>query len=209
MEEKLICKNLFYKYNNDSEYILENINIEINTGITALIGKSGSGKTTFSKLLLGILKPTKGELINSYLDMGYLPQNNLLLQHLTVKENISLPLKIKKQKDIKQSELDKIIKLFEVEKLVNKYPHELSGGQKSRVAFLRAYLMSSKFIILDEPFAALDYEIKEKLLKWMRGISQEMNLKILFITHNLEDANKYADNTLEVKSKSIQKKRII
>lgn len=194
---------------NTSGKILENINIHINDGdFFVLVGPSGSGKTTTLKLLNRLIKQTSGDIffqgknLANYnkrelrLNTGYVLQQISLFPNLTVEENISLIPEMKKinKKTIK----DKTLKLLEKvgldpTKYLNKYPHELSGGEKQRVGILRAIIANPKILLMDEPFSALDPLSKSQLQDLIKKLHTEYNMTTIFVTHDINEALKLGD----------------
>lgn len=194
---------------NTSGKILENINIHINDGdFFILVGPSGSGKTTTLKLLNRLIKQTSGDIffqgknIIEYnkrelrLNTGYVLQQISLFPNLTVEENISL---IPEMKKINKNVIkDKTLKLLEKVgleplKYLNKYPHELSGGEKQRVGILRAIIANPKILLMDEPFSALDPLSKSQLQDLIKKLHTEYNMTTLFVTHDINEALKLGD----------------
>lgn len=196
---KLEISNLEYSY--DEHRVLENINVRILEGeFVMVVGKSGSGKTTLLKIIADLIKDYQGTFISDF-KIGYMPQNNLLLNYMTVRKNIELPLELSGNA-IEESEKTKIYKLFGLDLLLDKFPRDISGGEQSRAALLRSYFMSQDLILLDEPFSALDWETKEELLSWLKTLKDELKLTLILVTHDLEDA-KYADRIFSIENQTV------
>ena len=120
---------------------------------------------------------------------GYMPQKDLLLPWRTIIDNVILPLEISKQnKQSKLSEIRKWLSRFGLADYEKAYPHELSGGMKQRVAFLRTILTGKDLLLLDEPFGALDALTKRIMHSWLLELWGELQKTVLFITHDLEEA---------------------
>ncbi len=184
-------KNLNYKYDNNE--VLNNINLEIQEGdVVSIIGESGCGKSTLLKLLLKSIYPDKGEIIlnkNEKELFAYMPQGDLLMPWYNTIENAGIPLKInKKSKDEIRSEVSKYLKEFNLEGIEEKYPNELSGGMKQRVAFLRTILCNKEVFLLDEPFGALDMITKANMYEWLIGLYDKYYKTMIFITHDIDEA---------------------
>jgi len=192
----ITIKNLTFKYGN--EIILDNINLEIKKGdYIALIGPNGGGKTTLIKLILGLLKPTSGEIILKTKKIGYVPQYT----------NFSLDIPIRVIDVILQGRLSKFkffynkkdrkiaqekLKLVNMEKFANKKISDLSGGQRQRVLIARALVSEPEILILDEPTSAIDIKGQKEIYK----ILKELDITKIIISHDinilLEGVNKVA-----------------
>lgn len=200
-------KSFKFQYNQikiDKNILIENVNINLEEGsFSTIIGKSGAGKSTLIKTILN------DEIINSKYSIGYMPQNEFTFNYMNLWENLLFVLKLKNKEkkistnDIKQ--LEDLLKKFDLFQFKDLYPHQLSGGIKSRVAILRAYLIGEEIIILDEPLSNLDWIIKQDIIKWLQKIKKELNLTILMISHDLDDALKLSDNIYILKRRRIFK----
>ena len=157
-------------------------------------------------MISGILEPTDGEIklnncSNRLGKIAYMQQKDLLLPWLTVKENVMLPLKINKNNSINNFNdmLDKA-KILGIEKYLELFPHELSGGLKQRVSLLRSILQNSEFILLDEPFASLDAITRLELYSWIEKINKHINKSIILVTHDIEEAIFLSDHVIIMSS---------
>ena len=172
MKNILEVKNLSYSFGNNP--ILKDINIHVNENeIVAIVGSSGVGKSTLFNL---------GK-------VAYLLQKDLLFEHKTIINNVILPLiiaKVNKKKALEEG--NKILKQFNLDRYANKYPQQLSGGMRQRVALIRTYMFKRKIFLLDEAFSALDAITKKELHKWYLDLKKEFNLTTLLITHDIEEA---------------------
>ncbi|GAA0860549.1 ABC transporter ATP-binding protein [Clostridium nitritogenes] len=201
-------KNVSKKLGNRT--ILDNISLTIESGsLVVLIGSSGCGKTTTLKLINKLITPTSGEIfiddkplskentINLRRKIGYVIQNTGLFPHLTIKENIELIPRLKKEKSIKDIEKTTIDLLNMVglnpETYLNKYPSELSGGQQQRVGVARAFATDAEIILMDEPFSALDPITRTSLQEELFSLQEELKKTIIFVTHDMDEALKIAD----------------
>ena len=193
MKNILEVKNLSYSFGNNP--ILKNINIHVNENeMVAIVGSSGVGKSTLFNLIAGVLKKQTGEIaINGSDDyigkVAYMLQKDLLFEHKTIINNVILPLiiaKVNKKKALEEG--NKILKQFNLDKYANKYPQQLSGGMRQRVALIRTYMFKRKIFLLDEAFSALDAITKKELHKWYLDLKKEFNLTTLLITHDIEEA---------------------
>ena len=193
MKNILEVKNLSYSFGNNP--ILKDINIHVNENeIVAIVGSSGVGKSTLFNLIAGVLKKQTGEItINGSDDyigkVAYMLQKDLLFEHKTIINNVILPLiiaKVNKKKALEEG--NKILKQFNLDKYANKYPQQLSGGMRQRVALIRTYMFKRKIFLLDEAFSALDAITKKELHKWYLDLKKGFNLTTLLITHDIEEA---------------------
>lgn len=187
------------------------ITLQLNSAqgrVLALFGPSGSGKTTTINCIAGIIDPDSGyiavaeqvlfdsknaiNLKSVKRQIGYLPQNYGLFPHLTVEQNIAFGLfawdKAKTKKRVAE-----LIQLIQLQGLEKRYPRQLSGGQQQRVALARALAPNPKLLLLDEPFSALDSNIRQELRMNLSKISRDLQLPAVFITHDLEEAFIMAD----------------
>ena len=193
MKNILDIKNLSYSFGNNP--ILKDINIHVNKNeMVAIVGSSGVGKSTLFNLIAGVLKKQVGEItINGSEDyigkVAYMLQKDLLFEHKTIIDNVILPLiiaKVNKKEALEEG--NKILKQFNLDKYANKYPQQLSGGMRQRVALIRTYMFKRKIFLLDEAFSALDAITKKELHKWYLDLKKEFNLTTLLITHDIEEA---------------------
>jgi len=195
----LEIKDLYHSY---SEHALsiENINLEIGSGDrVSILGPSGCGKSTLLRLIAGLEKPDQGEIrINDIKvsdnenlippekrNIGLVVQEKALFPHLSVFENICFGIKKNKDKGLIASEL---LNLLKIDNLKNKYPHEISGGEQQRVALARSLAPKPNFLMLDEPFSALDEDLKETLYKDISQVFLDMSCAILLVTHDRNEA---------------------
>ena len=193
MKNILDIKNLSYSFGNNP--ILKDINIHVNENeMVAIVGSSGVGKSTLFNLIAGVLKKQTGKItINGSEDyigkVAYMLQKDLLFEHKTIIDNVILPLIIAKfDKKEALEEGNKILKQFNLDKYAHKYPQQLSGGMRQRVALIRTYMFKKNIFLLDEAFSALDAITKKELHKWYLDLKKEFNLTTLLITHDIEEA---------------------
>lgn len=206
----LELKNIYKIYQNTP--ILEDVSLELNKNeMVCLLGRSGSGKTTLFNIAAGLLEPESGKVFINGLDVtgevghvGYMLQKDLLLNHMTIEENLALPKIIAETKNKKLfsdkgkkaeaiKEAVSYFKLFGIENTEKLYPYQLSGGMRQRASLLRTYMSKKDIVLLDEPFSALDEINKNILYNWYLNISKELNLSTLFITHSIDEAIYLAD----------------
>ncbi|MDX1958900.1 MAG: sulfate/molybdate ABC transporter ATP-binding protein [Leptospiraceae bacterium] len=187
---------------------LEDINFEIGAGeLIALLGPSGSGKTTLLRIIAGIEFADEGELVYGTgittktplkdRNIGFVFQHYALFRHMTVAENIGFSLKMKgEKKEIIKERVDELLKLVQLDGLHKRYPSELSGGQKQRVALARALASRPRVLLLDEPFGALDANVRKDLRKWLRNLHKEIKVTTIMVTHDQEEAFEVADRVV-------------
>lgn len=177
--------------------IIKDVSIKLNEGeIVSFLGVSGGGKTTLFNVLSGLLLPDEGkvfldgeEITGKAGKISYMLQKDLLLAHYTVLDNACLPLVIKgMNKKEARAKAAGYLSSFGLDGTEKKYPHQLSGGMRQRVAFLRTYLSSDKVALLDEPFSALDNITKSAIHGWYLSIMKEIKLSTLFVTHDIDEA---------------------
>jgi lipoprotein-releasing system ATP-binding protein len=202
--------NLSHYYNRD--LALENINLEIKKGeFVSIIGESGSGKSTLLSVLSTLLKPTNGEIIYEDINykniknidnfrranIGFIFQFHYLINYLSVKENINLA-----NEKASKEEIFQLLKLLNIENLIDKYPNEISGGQRQRVAIARAIINNPKVIFADEPTGNLDSKNSLNVFELFKTLANK-GTTIIVATHDKNLALK-ADITYEVKDGKLQ-----
>jgi ABC-type nitrate/sulfonate/bicarbonate transport system ATPase subunit len=181
-----------FRYKEQSSWLLKHVSFEVESGSSvSLLGPSGSGKSTLFYLLGGMYTPDDGEirLDNSPLSksglVGYMPQDSSLFPWMTVKENILLGYKLGNKK--KTFSLGNWLDRAGLAEIADSYPHQLSGGMKQRVSFLRVLAGGHSLICLDEPFASLDALTRSKMQKWLASL-MNADQTLLLITHQIEEA---------------------
>ena len=191
---------------------LHDVSLDIRSGeLIALLGPSGSGKTTLLRLIAGLERPTKGAIFFGDEDasqksiqernVGFVFQHYALFRHMTVVDNIGFGLKVRhgdarpSSQEIRRraSELLDLVQLSGLEK---RYPAQLSGGQRQRVALARAMAIEPKVLLLDEPFGALDAQVRRELRRWLREIHDATGHTTVFVTHDQEEALELADRVV-------------
>ncbi|MBP1971509.1 ABC-type nitrate/sulfonate/bicarbonate transport system ATPase subunit [Virgibacillus natechei] len=186
--------------------ILDSLSFDVADGeFVSLIGPSGSGKSTLFSLIGGLLAPDSGDIwmneeriTNKSGTISYMPQQPSLFPWRTIMQNVLLGQELNGQK-----ETDRAMEMLEKAGLgdvTHAYPHELSGGMKQRVAFIRALLSPQAFMCLDEPFSALDDFTRMDMQKWLLTTWEENQQSVLFITHNIEEALFLSDKIIILSS---------
>ena len=202
----LLIKDISKTYNNGFQ-ALEQISLEIQKGeLVALLGLSGSGKTTLLRIIAGLETPTTGSLLldgDNFTktavkdrNFGFVFQNYALFEHMTVAQNIAFGLTVKKPKPSKDEinrTITKLLEMLEIEHLSDRFPSQLSGGQQQRVAMGRALAINPKLLLLDEPFSALDVQIRTALRQSTRDLQKKLNIATILVTHDQDEAFAVAD----------------
>lgn len=180
-------KNLCYSYSGSKPYILNNLNLLVDDGeYISIIGDNGCGKSTLIKLILKLLKPSKGEIKNSHLRIGYVPQkrDDVNLQFpITVYEMLDCYRKVLKVKD--KNIVNKSLEMVNMINYKNSLMEELSGGQCQKIFIARALIGNPSLIILDEPSTGIDVKSQGEIYGIIKEINKNDNITIISVEHNL------------------------
>ena len=194
----IVLKKISKSYNGST--ILKNLNLKINTGeFHVLLGPNGSGKTTLLSVIAGLTKQDEGNILIRNRNVSSLPpekrkigfvfQDNALFPHLTVFDNVAYGLRVRKVKKNRiNRKVDYYLSKVRLEKEKNKFPHALSGGEKQRVALIRALVTDPEILLLDEPMSSLDVLTKETIVNELKSIQQEIGMTTVYVTHNQDEA---------------------
>ena len=184
---KLVNVSKFYTVEKETIKVLDGIDLEIPANkITIILGRSGCGKTTLLRLVSGLETFEQGEILGSEGNKNaYVFQEDRLMPWLNVKKNITFGIH---KKDIDDAKVEKIIQTVGLDKFSNAYPRQLSGGMKQRVSIARAFAYNPDFIMMDEPFSALDFFTREQMQNELLRINKTLNCSILFVTHSIDEA---------------------
>jgi len=201
--ESIIFENITKRFKESKA--LDNVSFSIKKGeFFSLLGPSGCGKTTLLRILAGFEKPESGRIILDGKDITDLPankrpintvfQNYALFPHLTIWENIAFGLRIanRPENEIK-NEVERMLALIQMEEQAYKKPDNISGGQKQRVAIARALVNHPQILLLDEPLAALDLKLRQKMLLDLDRIHDEVGITFIFVTHDQGEAMAVSD----------------
>ena len=184
---KLVNVSKFYTVEKETIKVLDGIDLEIPANkITIILGRSGCGKTTLLRLVSGLETFEQGEILGSEGNKNaYVFQEDRLMPWLNVKKNITFGIH---KKDIDDAKVEKIIQTVGLDKFSNAYPRQLSGGMKQRVSIARSFAYNPDFIMMDEPFSALDFFTREQMQNELLRINKTLNCSILFVTHSIDEA---------------------
>lgn len=200
METVLLAENLYKTFSNKEE-VLKGIDLKIERGsFSVILGQSGSGKSTLLNVLSGMLKPTSGKVLCKGIDISNLPENKLadfkrsfisnifqnymLLNNLTVRENILIGISDKKE----SIGFDHLTKILQIKSILDKFPSQLSGGQQQRAAVARAVIKRPEILFCDEATGALDEINSKNIVELLHKLNKEYGITILFVTHNQQIA---------------------
>jgi sulfate transport system ATP-binding protein len=199
---------------------LYDVSLDIKSGeLIALLGPSGSGKTTLLRLIAGLDFPTEGAIYFGDEDaslksvqernVGFVFQHYALFRHMTVLDNIGFGLKVRKGSERpSKSEIEKrardLLEFVQLQGLEKRYPNQLSGGQRQRVALARALTIEPKVLLLDEPFGALDAQVRKELRRWLREVHDSTGHTTVFVTHDQEEALELADRVVVMSQGKIE-----
>ncbi len=202
---KQVCKS----FDDKQTFSVQDINLSILDGETLiLLGSSGSGKSTLLNLINSTLMPTSGIIeiegkpiqkypkISLRRSMGFVFQHTGLFPHMNVAKNIDIVMRLRKIS--KNQRMNRVTELLEMvnlnpDKYFTRYPNELSGGEQQRVGIARALATNPNYILMDEPFAALDAITRESLQNEIIDLTKQLNKTIIFVTHDINEAFRLAD----------------
>jgi sulfate transport system ATP-binding protein len=173
--------------------VLEDINLDIRAGeLIALLGPSGSGKTTLLRIIAGLEMPDGGQVRFGGADatglpvqkrkVGFVFQHYALFKHLTIAEKSEIHRRV-----------EALLELIKLSNFADRYPSQLSGGQRQRVALARALAVEPQVLLLDEPFGALDAQVRKDLRRWLRDIHIRTGQTTIFVTHDQDEALELSD----------------
>jgi sulfate transport system ATP-binding protein len=176
-------------------------------GITALLGPSGSGKSTVLRMIAGLEQPDQGRVLFDDREatavpaqergVGFVFQSYALFPHMNVRRNIAFGLDVRKTPQAEvRAKVDELLALVQLDGLGERFPSQLSGGQRQRVAFARALAIAPRVLLLDEPFGALDAQVRIELREWLRRFHEERHLTTLLVTHDQEEAMEVSDHVV-------------
>jgi sulfate transport system ATP-binding protein len=184
---------------------LEDVSMTVSDGaLTALLGPSGSGKSTLLRIIAGLEIPDSGEVVIDERNVthspardrgvGFVFQHYAPFKHMTVHDNVGFGLSVRKRPKEEISErVAELLGLVRLDGLAGRYPSQLSGGQLQRMALARALAVQPQVLLLDEPFGALDAQVRAELREWLRRLHEEIHVTTIFVTHDQEEAMEVAE----------------
>ncbi len=205
------------KFNSANREFAIDITFQSNAPRLVLFGPSGAGKTQLLKMLSGLTTPDSGHIRFKHIDLfnlnerinqtpqqrslAYVFQDYALFPHLTVRQNITFSLDtswLNPRRQFVHPEVDKWLDKFQLMPLADQYPHQLSGGQSQRVALARALVMQPQAILLDEPFSALDEQLRQTLRQELSEVQALTDIPMILISHNPDDVTIFGDDIIEI-----------
>ena len=196
------------------------IDLDVATGeLVALLGPSGCGKTTLLRLIAGLEQPDAGEIRFAGEDVartparlrgvGFVFQHYALFRHMNVFENVAFGLRVRKRAQRPaaaeiRARVERALALVQLEGLARRLPDQLSGGQRQRVALARALIVEPRVLLLDEPFGALDAQVRRQLRRELRRLHDELGITSVFVTHDQEEALDVADRIVVLRHGRIE-----
>ncbi len=199
-------RNISKKF--EDSIAIKSISFNLEKGeLLTLLGPSGSGKTTILRLIAGLIETDEGQILVDNVDVsktptedrniGFVFQSYALFPHLTVVENIAFGLETRKwSKEEKTKRVKELLELVGLTGKGKRYPRELSGGERSRVALARALAPNPSLLLLDEPLSALDMSLKENLRDAIRSIQQKVKVSTIYVTHDQKEAMEISDRII-------------
>lgn len=198
----VVMKDVGLTYHSDKgeTTAVQHLDLTLNKGdILGIVGPSGSGKTTLLSMVAGILDPTEGSVLVDGLPpreakdkCGYMLQRDELFPWLTIMQNVMLGAKVKKLKDRREQAV-KLLDKYGLAAYADRYPPDLSGGMRQRVALIRTLVPSPDILLLDEPFGALDFQTRVLVVDDVRRIIKNEGRSALFVTHDISEAISMCD----------------
>jgi sulfate/thiosulfate transport system ATP-binding protein len=195
---------------------LSDVDLSVPSGeLTALLGPSGGGKSTMLRIIGGLEDPDAGTIEIDGADatrvpaqrrnVGFVFQHYAAFKHLTVFRNVAFGLEIRRRpKDEIRRRVGELLELVHLEQFADRLPSQLSGGQRQRMALARALATEPRVLLLDEPFGALDAQVRKELRDWLRRLHDEMHVTTLFVTHDREEALEVSDRLVVINAGRIE-----
>lgn len=201
-----------------AEFIL-NVELEMQQQLLGIVGASGCGKSTLLKNIVGLVKPTQGQIHfqqqilfdhqqNIHVPMhqrkiALIFQNTLLFPHMNVQQNLSYAKKLVAKPE-RKFQFEEVVELLELSPLIYRKAHQLSGGEAQRVSIGRALLSSPNLLLLDEPLTGLDTHLKQQILPFLKRLKDELDLPMIYVTHHLEELEYLEAETVQLNQGRLQ-----
>lgn len=212
----LELKNIYKSFNNEDKQlqVLNDVSFKFNRSeITAILGPSGCGKTTLLRIISGLINPDSGKIKKESCHNFKMPiiwQDNRLFPWQTVEQNIGFGLEGNNLgKKLREKRIKEYLGLMKLNQFKNYYPSQLSGGMQARVAIARAMIVEPDILLMDEPFASIDYQTKIRLFKEIKKTQKQKQLPIIYVTHDTRDAIAFADQVIVLSSRPAKVKKVI
>jgi sulfate transport system ATP-binding protein len=195
---------------------LDDVCIRVDDGsLTALLGPSGSGKSTLLRVIAGLEVPDSGRVVIDEREVtntparergvGFVFQHYAPFKHMTVHDNVAFGLTVRKRPKAEiRPRVEELLGLVRLDGLADRYPSQLSGGQLQRMALARALAVQPKVLLLDEPFGALDAQVRAELREWLRRLHEEIHVTTIFVTHDQEEAMEVAEQIVVMNKGKIE-----
>jgi len=189
--------------------VLDKLNFDVEEGeIVAIVGPSGAGKSTILNLIANLIDPSEGE-VKTNGNIGYMFQRDCLFEWRTIYKNILIGLEIKKDKSFESiKRIERMLKEYGLLEFKDSYPSQLSGGMRQRVALIRTLAVNPNILLLDEPFAALDYQTKLKVSNDIYKIIKKEKKTTIMVTHDISEAISMADRIIVLSNRPAHVKKI-
>lgn len=202
----IVLNNLYTGYSRNSP-LLEGFNYQFDNKIYGILGESGCGKTTLLRTIAGLTKPLQGEVVINGVKENRSNKNGIYMLHqnytsfdwMTCLDNVLIAKKVKGK--VTEKDKENALKMLELVKLdehVHKYPRQLSGGMRQRLALARTLFMQPQIILMDEPLSALDSVTRAEMQKLIIRMHKDINNTIIMVTHSTDEAEKMCDEIIKL-----------
>ncbi|MDR1467537.1 MAG: ABC transporter ATP-binding protein [Oscillospiraceae bacterium] len=221
LENKIVeLKNISMKYHTlkKETLVINKLNLDVyNQEFVTIVGPSGCGKSTILSIISGLIKPTEGEVningkhlrsINN--QTAYMLQKDYLFDWRNIQQNVLLGLEIKKKVTEKNKKYTiKLLKKYGLEKFLDCYPHQLSGGMRQKVALIRTLAINPRILLLDEPFSAFDYQTRIAISEEIRQIIKKEKKTAILVSHDISEAISLSDRIIIMTNRPSRVKRVL
>ena len=195
---------------------LDGVDLNVPSGrLTALLGPSGGGKSTLLRIIAGLEYPDDGSVVINGRDatwvrpqkrgVGFVFQHYAAFKHLSVYRNVAFGLEIRHRSKAEiRKRVHELLELVHLEQFADRLPSQLSGGQRQRMALARALAVEPQVLLLDEPFGALDTQVRKELRDWLRRLHDEVHVTTVFVTHDQEEALEVSDELVVINNGRVE-----